>query len=106
MRHKLCRFYQDLSLMKVILLLLKRYKLCKFCYNRSIINGTLFGKPCVSWSASRLPLQGFFFESLYFALCTRGLQILRAGSHWLLAIYLENKVRFRLYLGFHWRDFF
>jgi len=75
--------------------------------SRSIkIKGTLFEQPCVSWSASRLPLD-YFSESLYLALRTHGLQILRAGSHWLpiKTLYLENKVRFRLYLGYHGSNF-
>jgi hypothetical protein len=66
--------------------------------SRSIkIKGTLIEQPCFSWSAFRLPLD-YFSESSYLALRTHGLQILRAGSHWLpiKTLYLENKVRFRL----------
>jgi hypothetical protein len=38
------------------------YKSCKFCCDRSKIKCTLFEEHCVPWSASRLPLEGFYWK--------------------------------------------
>ena len=83
------------------------YKWRNFGCDRSIIKGTLHGELCKFASLYRLLPEGLPLNFVPRTLHTYNTSDagLVAIGHQLKVLHLENKVPFRLYLGFNWRTF-